>query len=240
MTTNSTSPVENTNVDQESLEKKHIVSPGIYRLSELEEILGRTRKTIERYIDRFSLKTDKQLYNGREVLVVELDAESAGTISATIDTTRCTNSSSIGNNLESNMTTNGSKKSPNEDITSKNAPKISKKSHEKSPSLEIPENSTSLLEQLKKDLIDENVKLKTQQESFQQILNTKDETIRAKDEVIESLKTSMVILERNNKELVQKQQHLMLEANKEKNVPTQEREDGWYILKKICSFGFYK
>lgn len=155
------------------------LTPGTYRLAELEELLGRTRKTIERYIERFALEKTEVDYNGRKVLAVNLTAD-------TIERLRC----EIGESLDG-IGTNAS------DSQDTQSSLIGLHEQEKN----------SLLEQLKaahneaRRLEVENARLIAKAESHEQLLSLKDEAIQAKDETIQSLKTSMVVLERANNQL---------------------------------------
>jgi chromosome segregation ATPase len=155
------------------------LTPGTYRLAELEELLGRTRKTIERYIDRFGLEKTEVDYNGRKILAVNLTSD-------TIERLR----SEIGESLEG-IGTNAS--------DSQDVPSSLIGLHE--------QEKNSLLEQLKaahdeaRRLEVENARLVAKAESHELLLAAKGEAIHAKDETIQSLKTSMVVLERANKQL---------------------------------------
>jgi len=148
-------------------------------LAELEELLGRTRKTIERYIERFALEKTEVDYNGRKVLAVNLTAD-------TIERLRC----EIGESLDSIGTS-----ASNSQFTPSSLIGL----HE--------QEKNSLLEQLKaahneaRRLEVENARLVAKAESHEHLLSLKDEAIQAKDETIQSLKTSMVVLERANNQL---------------------------------------
>jgi chromosome segregation ATPase len=153
--------------------------PGTYRLAELEELLGRTRKTVERYIERFGLEKTEIDYSGRKVLAVSLTSDSIERIRT-----------EIGDSLEST----GSKTLDPHVLPSS---LIGLHEQEKESLLEQLKASHSELIRLEM----ENARLAAKAESHEQLLSLKDEAIEAKDETIQSLKTSMVVLERANKQL---------------------------------------
>jgi septal ring factor EnvC (AmiA/AmiB activator) len=167
------------------------LTPGTYRLAELEGLFGRTRKTIERYIERFSLEKTEVDFAGRKVAAVILDQESIDRIK-----------SEIGESFDT-TDTNGS-----------NANDI----HSSLITL-LEQEKNSLLEQLQasqreaRQLDVDNARLAAKAESHEQLLALKDEALKAKDETIQSLKTSMVVLERANNQL-QNEKHLLEDKQK--------------------------
>lgn len=154
-------------------------------------------------------------------MVVDLDEEKARILSSTIDIPTEANSSpndrTNGHTHETNMTTN----SPTNDTLS--VALFDKLEH---------------LETFTRELQEKNIRLETTHENFQQLLDAKEESLKSKDEVIDSLKTSMVILERSNKELSSK--HLMIEATITKKIQEQKPTDAWYSVKRLLSLGIYK
>jgi chromosome segregation ATPase len=167
------------------------LTPGTYRLAELEGLFGRTRKTIERYIERFSLEKTEVDFAGRKVAAVILDQESIDRIK-----------SEIGESFDT-TDTNGSNANdiPSSLITI------------------LEQEKNSLLEQLQasqreaRQLDVDNARLAAKAESHEQLLALKDEALKAKDETIQSLKTSMVVLERANNQL-QNEKHLLEDKQK--------------------------
>lgn len=157
------------------------LKPGTYRLSELEELLGRTRKTIEKYIERFHLSTTNIEYFGRKVKAVVL------------------NQSSINHLLREFG-----------ELQEEEVPKDSQESQEeipKTPSTLPGGVEFELWEQLKgyqaevRRLEVDNARLIAKAEAHEQLLALKDEALDAKNEAIQSLKAAMVVLERSKNQL---------------------------------------
>jgi hypothetical protein len=167
------------------------LTPGTYRLAELEELLGRTRKTIERYIERFQLEKTEMDFSGRKVAAVILSSESIERIR-----------SEIGESLD----------------TTETKPNIS---NELSSTIRtfLEQEKNSILEQLQasqseaRRLEVENARLLAKLENHELLVALKDEVMKAKDETIQSLRTSMVVLERANKQL-EIEKHLLEDKRK--------------------------
>jgi hypothetical protein len=155
------------------------LTPGTYRLAELEDLLGRTRKTIERYIERFQLEKTEVDFAGRKVAAVILSQDS-------IDRLRL----ELGYTFDTTET----KPSLSNDIPGSLMPLLEQEKNSLLEQLQASQSEARRLEV-------ENARLSAKAESHEQLLALKDEAIQAKDETIQSLKTSMVVLERANNQL---------------------------------------
>jgi len=169
-----------------------ILTPGIYRLSELEELLGRTRKTIEKYIERFGLNITEVEYCGRNVRAVALDQRSITLILK-----------GIGEYQDSIL--KGSQEYQDPTISTGNE---SPRTPSEIDARELWEQLKSYQEEIRRLDVD-NARLIAKAEVHEQLLALKDEAIEAKNEAIQSLKASMVVLERAKNQL--ESERLMLE-----------------------------
>lgn len=167
------------------------LTPGTYRLAELEELLGRTRKTIERYIERFQLEKTEVDFSGRKVAAVSLSKESIERIR-----------SEIGESLEATDTKTSS---PNE-LSSTIRTFFEQEKNSVLEQLQASQSEARRLEV-------ENARLLAKMENHELLVALKDEAIKAKDETIQSLRTSMVVLERANKQL-ETEKHLLEDKQK--------------------------
>jgi chromosome segregation ATPase len=155
------------------------LTPGTYRLAELEDLLGRTRKTIERYIERFKLEKTEVDFAGRKVAAVILSQDS-------IDRLRL----ELGDTLDTTET----KLNNSNDIPSSLMTLLEQEKNSLLAQLQASQSEARRLEV-------ENARLSAKAESHEQLLALKDQAIQAKDETIQSLKTSMVVLERANNQI---------------------------------------
>jgi uncharacterized protein (DUF3084 family) len=168
-----------------------VLTPGTYRLSELEELFGRTRKTVERYIERFELTKTEIDYAGRKVSAVILTQHNIDQIKP-----------EIGESLEPTKTKHENTYEGKSSISTL-----------------LEQEKIAISDQLKASQEDvwrlsiENARLSVKVENHEQNLALKDEAIKAKDETIQSLKTSMVVLERANKQM-EIEKHLLEDRQK--------------------------
>lgn len=63
-----------------------VLEPGIYRIKQLSDLLGVSRTTIDRYIERFSLPLEEVHHGGKPVKGIVLDQESIEKIQTAIQT----------------------------------------------------------------------------------------------------------------------------------------------------------
>lgn len=170
-------------------ERAGVLSPGIYRIAELSDLLGVSRSSVERYIDRYTLETQTIMHLNKPTKGVVLDDEQAALlsqVSAHAHTFRDVQHTPMN---RSGLTTN--------------APEPPMSNHPPEPPAvaELREKIDSLQSQLLNATAQaaryegELSQYRQTVEAQAQVIAAKDETITAVRSEVQSLKATMALLE---------------------------------------------